>query len=193
MADKAELPTHLFEEPQSWETWLGENGTVSKGVWLKMAKKDSGCVSITYAEALDIALCYGWIDSQKAAFDAQYWVQRFTPRGPKSIWSKINCEHIARLTAAGKMQAEGLRQVELAQRDGRWDAAYASQRNATVPEDFQQELDKNPAALEFFATLKSANRYAILFRIETAKKAETRAARIQTFIAMLTRHEKLHP
>lgn len=187
------LPTLPFESQQSWESWLNEHHASARGVWLKIAKKEADIASVSYAEALDVALCYGWIDGQKAAFDAQFWLQKFTPRGPKSIWSKINCDKAEALMADGRMQSAGLRQVDLAKADGRWNAAYASQRTIDIPDDFQRELDANPQAQAFFNTLNSANRYAILFRIQTAKKPETRAERIRKFIAMLVRGEKIHP
>jgi uncharacterized protein YdeI (YjbR/CyaY-like superfamily) len=187
------LPTLPFESQQSWETWLQEHHTASKGIWLKIAKKESSIPSISYAEALDAALCYGWIDGQKAAFDEHYWLQKFTPRGPKSGWSKINCDKADALIAAGRVQPAGLRQIEMAKADGRWEAAYESQRTISVPDDLQRELDGNPQAKAFFGTLNSANRYAILYRIQTAKKPETRAARISKFIDMLARGEKIHP
>ncbi len=193
MSNTETLPILPFETPSAWEAWLREQHAAARGVWLKLAKKEAGIPSISYAEALDVALCYGWIDGQKAAFDAQFWLQKFTPRGSKSIWSKINCDKATALIAAGAMQPAGLRQVELARADGRWDAAYASQRTITVPDDLQRELDQHPQAQAFFSTLNSANRYAILFRIQTAKKPETRAARIRTFIEMLARGEKIHP
>jgi len=142
---------------------------------------------------LEGALCFGWIDGQKAAFDEQYWLQKFTPRRPKSIWSQINCDKATALIESGRIQPSGLRQVELAKADGRWNAAYASQSKATVPDDLQDALDRNPQARDFFLTLNSVNRYAILFRIQTAKKAETRAARIQIFVDMLAKGEKPHP
>ena len=193
MSNADTLPTLSFETPQSWETWLQENHTTSKGLWLKIAKKETGILSVSYAEALDVALCYGWIDGQKAAGDNQFWLQKFTPRGPKSIWSKINCDKADALIAAGRMQPAGLRQVELARADGRWAAAYESQRTIGIPDDFQRALDQNPQAQAFFSTLNRANRYAILYRIQTAKKPETRAERIQKFIEMLARGEKIHP
>jgi uncharacterized protein YdeI (YjbR/CyaY-like superfamily) len=182
-----------FETQHDWETWLKEHHTDTKGIWLKLAKKAAGTPSVSYAEALDIALCYGWIDGQKASFDDKYWLQKFTPRGAKSIWSKVNCDKATALIADGRMQPAGLRQVELARSDGRWEAAYESQSKITIPDDFQRELDKNPRAKEFFSTLDSANRYAVLFRIQTAKKPETRSARIQKFIEMLSQHQKIHP
>ena len=187
------LPTLLFETSKAWESWLDEHSTATKGTWLKIAKKDAGISSLSYAEALESALCYGWIDGQKAAFDQQYWLQKFTPRGPRSIWSKINCEKAEALIAAGRMQPEGLRQVERAKADGRWDAAYHSQSTITVPDDLQRELDNNSQAQQFFNSLNSQNRYAILFRIQTAKKPETRAARIQKFMEMLSKQERIYP
>lgn len=192
MKDTKNLPIISFATPQDWEAWLQEHHIGSEGIWLKIAKKETGISSVSYAEALEGALCYGWIDGQKASFDEQFWLQKFTPRRPKSMWSKVNCEKATALIAEGRMQPEGLRQVQLAQADGRWDQAYASQSKVTIPEDFQSELDKNPEAREFFQTLNSANRYAVLYRIHTAKKAETRAARIQKLIAMLARQEKIH-
>ena len=182
-----------FESQQSWEAWLAEHYQDSPGIWLKIAKKDSGIPTVTYAEALDSALCYGWIDGQKDAFDNQYWLQKFTPRGAKSKWSQINRDKAEALIAARRMQPAGLRQIEQAKADGRWDAAYPAQSKMTVPEDFQSELDKNPAASEFFAALDRGNRFAILYRLHDAKKPETRAARIRKFIEMLEKKEKLYP
>jgi len=182
-----------FETQHDWEAWLKEHHTDTKGIWLKLAKKAAGAPSVSYAEALDSALCYGWIDGQKASFDDQYWLQKFTPRGAKSIWSKVNCDKATALIADGRMQLAGLRQVELAKSDGRWETAYESQSKITIPDDFQRELDQNQRAKEFFSTLDSANRYAVLFRIQTAKKPQTRSARIQKFIEMLSQHQKLHP
>ncbi|MBO0796303.1 MAG: YdeI/OmpD-associated family protein [Ktedonobacteraceae bacterium] len=193
MKNTEDLPIIAFETWQNWEVWLKEHHTGTKGVWLKIAKKETGISSVSYAEALDSAICYGWIDGQKASLDDRYWLQKFTPRRSKSIWSKVNCDKATALIAEGRMQPEGLRQVELAKADGRWDQAYASQGKATIPEDLQSELDKNPQAQAFFNTLDSRNRYAILFRIQTAKKAETRSARIQKFIAMLSKQEKIYP
>jgi uncharacterized protein YdeI (YjbR/CyaY-like superfamily) len=186
-------PTVLFDSQASWEAWLAQHYVDSKGVWLKVAKKETGIPSVNYAEALESALCYGWIDGQKAALDGQYWLQKFTPRGRTSGWSKVNCQKAEALIAAGRMQPAGLRQVEAAKADGRWDAAYASQRTIGVPEDLQVELDKHPAARAFFDTLDSANRYAVLYRVTTAKRLETRAARIAKMVEMLERSEKLHP
>jgi uncharacterized protein YdeI (YjbR/CyaY-like superfamily) len=190
---RQDLPILLFAQPNDWRAWLHEHHASSTGVWLRLAKKASALTSQSYAEALDVALCYGWIDGQKNSYDEDSWLQKFTPRGAKSVWSKINREKVAALTASGQIQPSGLRAVELAKQDGRWDAAYDSQSNATVPEDFQAALDASPQAKSFFATLNSVNRYAILFRIQTAKKAETRLKRIEQFIGMLERNEKLYP
>jgi uncharacterized protein YdeI (YjbR/CyaY-like superfamily) len=182
-----------FETQQDWEVWLNENHAETKGIWLKIAKKEARTLSVSYTEALDSALCYGWIDGQKAAFDDKYWLQKFTPRTAKSIWSKVNCGKAEALIAEGRMQSAGLQQVELAKADGRWERAYESQSKITIPDDFQRELDKNPQAKEFFNTLDSANRYAFLFRIYAAKKPETRSAKIQKFVEMLHQQQKLHP
>jgi uncharacterized protein YdeI (YjbR/CyaY-like superfamily) len=193
MKNTENLPIMSFETQQNWEAWLKEHHADSKGLWLKIAKKDTGIPSVSYAEALESALCYGWIDGQKASFDDTYWLQKFTPRGPKSMWSQVNCDKVTVLMASGRMQPAGIRQVELARADGRWEAAYEPQSKITIPEDFQRELDNNQEAKEFFSTLNSVNRYAILFRIQTAKKPETRSARIQKFIEMLAKNEKIHP
>ncbi|MBV9256770.1 MAG: YdeI/OmpD-associated family protein, partial [Ktedonobacteraceae bacterium] len=191
MKNIEELPIISFETQQDWETWLKEHLTEAKGIWLKIAKKETNVTSISYAQALESALCYGWIDGQKASFDAQYWLQKFTPRRSRSIWSKVNCDKVATLIAEGRMQPEGLRQVELAKADGRWDSAYEGQSKISVPDDLRNELDKNPQARDFFNSLDSKNRYAILFRIQTARKAETRSARIQKFVEMLAKNEKI--
>ena len=187
------MPIVLFEAQEAWAAWLEENHASSPGLWLRLAKKAAGLESVSYAEALEVALCYGWIDGQKRSYDESSWLQKFTPRRPKSIWSKINREKAEALIASGRMKAAGREAVESAKQDGRWDAAYDSPSNATVPDDFQAELDKNAEAKAFFATLNSTNRYAILFRIQTAKKAETRARRIEQFISMLEKKEKLYP
>ena len=176
-----------------WKDWLASRHESSAGLWLKLAKKDSGIRSVTYEEALDVALCYGWIDGQKKGMDDKYWLQKFTPRGPKSIWSKINVEKAERLIASGKMQPSGLKAIAAAKADGRWARAYDSQKSISTPPDFQAALDRNKKAKTFFATLNSVNRYAFLFRIQTAKKSETRAKRIQQFVLMLEKSEKLHP
>ena len=190
MAD--DLPIHLFAVPAELEAWLEGNHADSQGIWLKIAKKGSGVAGVTYAEALELALCFGWIDSQKRGFDEEHFLQRFTPRRPRGKWSRINREKAEALIAAGAMRPSGLAEVEAAKADGRWDAAYAGQRTAEVPDDLQRELDRNEAAREFFAKLDSANRYAILYRLEDAKRPETRERRLRKFIAMLERGEKIH-
>lgn len=187
------VSTLSCETKAAWATWLAKNHRASEGVWLRLAKKAAGTPSVTYAEAIDVALCYGWIDGQKQADNEHFWLQRFTPRSARSIWSKINRDKATKLMANGQMKAAGLKEIELAKNDGRWDAAYDSARTAEVPIDFQAALDRNAKAKAFFATLNSSNRYAILFRIQTAKKIETRESRIQKFVQMLENHEKLHP
>lgn len=189
----SELPVILCQQPQDWADWLDRHHDTSAGVWLRLAKKASGQQSISYHEAVEEALCYGWIDSQSKRHDDQWWLQKFTPRGPKSVWSKVNREKVERLIASGHMKPAGLRAVEAAKQDGRWAAAYDAPSTASVPADFQTELDKNPVAKDFFATLDSRNRYAILYRLQTAKKAETRARRTQQFIDMLANKEKIYP
>jgi uncharacterized protein YdeI (YjbR/CyaY-like superfamily) len=188
-----ELPILLFETQAAWAVWLAENHATMPGLWLRLAKKAADLNSISYREALEEALCYGWIDGQKKSYDDQSWLQKFTPRGPRSIWSKINREKAEQLIESGRMRAAGLATIERARQNGNWDAAYDSATTATVPADLQAELDKNPEAAAFFATLNGTNRYAILFRIQTAKKVATRAKRIQQFIKMLARGEKLYP
>jgi uncharacterized protein YdeI (YjbR/CyaY-like superfamily) len=193
MDPKQDLPIISFASREDWEEWLHAQHATARGLWLKLAKKGSGIDSVTYDEALQSALCYGWIDGQKRSFDERYWLQRFTPRGPRSKWSKTNRDKATELLAQDRMQPAGLEQVLKAQQDGRWDTAYEGQRTATVPDDLQRELDGNPEAKAFFATLDSANRYAILYRLQDAKKPETRARRLAKYIAMLSEHEKLHP
>src|SRR5688572_1175411 len=187
-----DLPTLPFATKNKWADWLARHHGKSAGAWLKLAKKDSGIPSVTYGEALEVALCYGWIDGQKKGFDDKYWLQKFTPRGRKSIWSKINTVKVEKLIKSGEMKPAGLKAVEAAKQDGRWDAAYESQKNISVPDDFQAALDKNAKAQAFFATLNSVNRYAVLFRIHNAKKSETRSKRIRQFVEMLERGEKLY-
>jgi uncharacterized protein YdeI (YjbR/CyaY-like superfamily) len=188
-----DLPVMLFEHQKDWEAWLDQNHAASSGLWLRLAKKASGLNSVSYAEAVEVALCYGWIDGQTKSYDESSWLQKFTPRGAKSIWSKINREKAQKLIESGQMKPAGLKAIEAAKQDGRWEAAYDSPSRAIVPSDFQAELDKNAQAKAFFATLNSTNRYAILHRIQTAKKAETRTKRIEQFIRMLEKHEKLYP
>jgi uncharacterized protein YdeI (YjbR/CyaY-like superfamily) len=190
MAD--DLPIRLFTGPEHFSAWLQENHDSSDGLWLKIAKKGSGERSVTYAEALELALCYGWIDSQKQSLDETHFLQRFTPRRPRGRWSRINREKAEALIEAGKMRLPGLAEVEAAKADGRWDAAYEGQRTAAVPPDLQRELDANPAAAKFFGSLDGANRYAIIYRLEEAKKAETRQRRLRKFVGMLERGERVH-
>lgn len=191
-APAPELPIILFDDQAAWAAWLDEHHAESPGVWMRLAKKGAPYTSVSYAEALDVALCYGWIDSQKKTFDEHSFLQKFGPRGARSIWSKVNREKVHALTEAGRMKQAGIRAVESARADGRWDAAYDPASTATVPDDLQAALDANPKAKEFFATLNGANRYAILFRVQTAKKPETRAKRIATLVEMLERNEKIH-
>jgi uncharacterized protein YdeI (YjbR/CyaY-like superfamily) len=190
--EKQGLPILPFASQRKWEEWLEKNHKTSKGLWLKLAKKGTEIDSVTYAEALDVALCYGWIDGQKGSFDDTYWLQKFTPRTPRSKWSKVNRDKVTALVKDKRMKPAGLAAVEQAKADGRWDAAYDSQSKAFIPEDLQKEFDKNPAAAEFFATLDSANRYAVLYRVQDAKKPETRARRIEKLVGMLERGEKIH-
>lgn len=185
MTEPIELPTLPFETKKKFADWLAKQHDKSSGVWVKLAKKGAGIPSVTYQEALDVALCYGWIDGQRGSFDEKYFLQKFTPRRPKSIWSKINTEKVERLIASGEMKPAGLKAVESAKRDGRWDAAYASSKNISVPADFQSALERNSKAKTFFESLTSGKRYSFLFRIETAKKAETREKRIRQFVEML--------
>ena len=193
MTAKPDLPIVPFVSREAWETWLEEHHASSDGLWLKIAKKGSGIETVTFAEALDAALCYGWIDSQRGGFDGRFFLQRFTPRKPRSKWSQVNREKVAKLVEAGRMKPAGLREVERAKADGRWEAAYEPQSTATVPDDLRLELEKNEEAREFFQTLNSTNRYAILHRIQDAKKPETRARRIAKYVAMLANREKLYP
>jgi len=188
----SELPIALFASPGELEAWLEANHGDSPGLWLKIAKKGYGVASVSYAEALELALCFGWIDSQKRGCDEIFFLQRFTPRRPRGKWSQINREAAEGLIAAGRMRPAGLAEVEAAKADGRWQAAYAGQRAAQVPDDLQRELDANPAAREFFAGLDSANRYAIVYRLNDARKPETRERRLRKFITMLERGEKIH-
>jgi uncharacterized protein YdeI (YjbR/CyaY-like superfamily) len=187
-----DLPTLEFADRSEWELWLEQNHESSAGVWLKLARKGSGAATLTYADALEEALCCGWIDGQKAPFDETFWLQRFTPRGPRSKWSQVNRRKATDLIERGRMRPAGAAQVDAAKRDGRWDAAYASQRTVTVPDDFRQALDANPKANEFFATLKSSERYSVLYRIYDAKRPETRARRIRDYVAMLADHKTIH-
>jgi uncharacterized protein YdeI (YjbR/CyaY-like superfamily) len=189
----AELETRAFASAEEWEAWLRDHHDTVPGIWIRFAKKGSGVPTVTYLEALHAALCFGWIDGQARSLDDAAYVQRFTPRRARSIWSKRNRDFATALIEAGRMQPAGLREVERAKADGRWDAAYDAPSTATVPEDLQRALDASPAAAEFFATLNSQNRYAILHRVQTAKRQETRARRIEKFVAMLEAGETLYP
>jgi uncharacterized protein YdeI (YjbR/CyaY-like superfamily) len=189
----SDLPTIAFRTQAAFEEWLEAEHASAPGLWVKFAKKGSGVESVTYPEARDSALCFGWIDGQAASLDETYWLQRFTPRRPRSRWSRINRERVAELTAAGRMRPAGLAEVERAKADGRWEQAYASPGSAVVPEDLRAALDADPVAAEAFAGLDGRNRYAILYRIGDAKRPQTRAARIEKFVGMLRRGEKLHP
>lgn len=190
MAD--ELPILPFASAAAWEAWLEAEHASALGVWVQIAKKDTGIATVTYAEALDVALCFGWIDGQKARHDERYFRQRFTPRRRGSKWSRTNTEHVARLAREGRMRPAGLAEVEAAKADGRWEAAYEAASRATVPDDLRSALDANPAAAAFFATLRGANRYAILYRIQNVKRAETRARKIAQYVEQLARGETLH-
>lgn len=192
-AMKEDYPLREFRTARSFETWLAKNHAKAPGIRVKFAKKSSGLKSITFAEALDIALCYGWIDGQGKGLDEQWYSNRFTPRRARSTWSKVNRENVARLIAEGRMQPAGQAEIDRAKADGRWDAAYDPPSTATVPDDLAAALKKQPKAKRFFETLNSQNRYAVLHRIQTAKKPETRAKRIATFVDMLAKGEKIYP
>lgn len=191
VVQKDELPIKPFKTAEAFEKWLMANVDAA-GIWLKIAKKDSGIATVTYAEALEVALCHGWIDGQKKGFDQEFFLQRFTPRRPRSLWSKINIGHVERLISAGRMQDRGLREVEAAKADGRWDAAYHSSSAMEVPAELAAALKKNRKAQAFFDALDKTNRYAFCWRVHTAKKPETRLARAEKFVEMLARGEKIH-
>lgn len=175
-----------------WHKWLADNFNTSTGAWLKLAKKASGLPTVAHDEILDLALCYGWIDAIRKGYDDQYFLQKFTPRRPKGTWSKRNVDSIARLTRAGRMQPSGIAEVERAQADGRWDAAYDSQANMTIPDDFLAAVQKNPQAYATYKTLNRTNLFAIMFRLQTAKKPETRQRRFDKILDMLERGEKFY-
>jgi uncharacterized protein YdeI (YjbR/CyaY-like superfamily) len=188
-----EEPQIAFASATAWLAWLEVEHDRASGVWLKIAKKGTPVPTISYAEALDAALCFGWIDAQTRSLDEHYWLKRFTPRRPGSKWSKINTEKATALIAADRMQPAGLREVDSARADGRWAAAYAGQRTIEVPDDLRLALAAEPAAAAFFATISSINRYAILYRISTVKRAETRARKIAQYVQMLADHKTIHP
>ena len=185
-------PILAFASPEAFEAWLEREHATSDGVWLRFAKKGSGVTSVAYADAVEVGLCYGWIDSQALSLDERFYLQKFTPRRARSKWSRVNRDKVEELARQGRMKPAGLAQVELAKEDGRWEAAYASPANAEVPEDLQNALDANPKAAEFFATLNKSNRFAILYQLQDAKKPETRTRRLEKFVAMLERGEKLY-
>jgi len=187
-----DLPLLEFASAEAFATWL-EGQPEAAGAWLKMAKKGAPRLTISYAEALEVAICFGWIDGQKGAIDEHFWRQRFTPRSAASRWSKINTDKAEALITAGRMRPAGLREVERARADGRWDRAYAGQAAIEVPDDLLSALAANDAAREFFATISRVNRYAILYRITSVKKPETRARKIAQYVAMLAAGETIHP
>ena len=193
MTPVSDYPIVLFADRTAFRAWLSAHHASQPGLWLRIAKAASPLQSVTYAEALDLALCFGWIDGQKRRHDADSFLQKFTPRRQRSAWSKRNREHVERLIAAGEMHPAGLAAVAAAKADGRWDRAYDSPGTVTVPDDLQAALDEHPEARAFFGTLTGTNRYAILYRIQTAVKPETRARRIAEFVAMLQRKEKFNP
>jgi uncharacterized protein YdeI (YjbR/CyaY-like superfamily) len=190
---KRDLPVMAFASREAWDAWLSAQSVGAKGLWLKIAKKSSGVKTISRDEAVDAALCHGWIDGQLDRFDSTYWLIRFTPRTSTSVWSEKNRVRALELVEEGRMRPAGLRQIECAQKDGRWQRAYASPSKAEVPDDLAAALAKNRKARAFFETLNRQNRYAILYRIHTAKKPETRAARIEKFVAMLASGETIYP
>jgi uncharacterized protein YdeI (YjbR/CyaY-like superfamily) len=181
-----------FASATDWEEWLQENHSEADGVWVKIAKRNAGIESVRYPDVLDSAICFGWIDARREALDERFFLQRFTPRRPRSRWSRINRDKAERLIADGRMRPAGLAEVERAKADGRWEAAYEGQRSASVPEDLRRELDSRPRAKAFFDELNSQNRYAILYRLQEAKKPETRARRLASFVAMLEAGETIH-
>jgi len=192
MTDHKGLPVLEFQTRTDWDGWLARHGAASVGVWLKFAKKAASALSVGKPEAIETALAHGWIDGQLDRFDDHFWLVRFTPRGPRSKWSQINRKTAEKLVAEARMAPAGLAAVESAKADGRWEAAYAPQSRAEIPDDLQAALDREPVARAFFATLKGANRYAVLYRIHDAKTAKTRAARVDKFVAMLARGETIH-
>jgi uncharacterized protein YdeI (YjbR/CyaY-like superfamily) len=194
MANKDDQQPRLtFRKQAEWDKWLRKHHATSPGIWVQFAKQSAEIPTITHAEALETALCHGWIDGQARKLDDDYWLQKFCPRKANGIWSQINRAKALKLIEEGRMRPAGLAAIEHAKSNGRWEAAYEPPRTATVPDDLRVALDENPKAAAFFKTLNSQNRYAILFRVQTAKKAETRIARIRKFVQMLERHEKIHP
>lgn len=181
-----------FSSVKEWENWLEKNHVISNGIWLRFYKKNSGMITLTYADILDAALCYGWIDAQTKSYDDKSWLVKFTPRKPKSVWSKRNVENVERLIKLGKMTPTGLAKVKAAKADGRWEKAYESQAKMQMHEDFLKEVKKNKKAYKFFQTLNKTNQYAIYWRLQTAKRPETREKRLKQFIEMLTNEKKIY-
>lgn len=190
---KNDQPVVVIPDAAAWEDWLDAHHVDQRGVWLKLAKKGAAATTVTYAEAVDGALCFGWIDSQSSSYDEQYWLQRFTPRGPRSRWSQVNQGKVAALIEAGRMRPPGQAAIDAAKANGRWEAAYAPPSTAAVPSDLKAALDADPAAAQSWASLDKTNRYAVLLRIHDARKPETRARRIRTFVEMLRSGEKIYP
>ena len=181
-----------FDDARTWEAWLATHHQKQEGIWVKIAKKSSGIPSVSHMEALDVALCYGWIDGQGKPYDEAYYLRKFTPRRPKSLWSGVNVKKVEALIEAGRMRQPGLKEIEAAKADGRWNLAYESQKNATVPPDFTAALDQTQRAKSFFESLNKTDRYAFIWRITTAKNPEMRRSRIQKFVAMLEEGKKFH-
>src|SRR5688572_19654840 len=189
---KDNLPILFFKTAKEWEKWIAKNFASSKGVWLRFYKKASGIPSVSYPEAVEVSLCYGWIDGQANKYDENSYLQRFTPRRPKSIWAKKNIERVTRLIAAGKMKPAGLKEIEAAKADGRWKMAYDSPETMEIPDDFLKALSKNPKAKKFFGTLNKTNIYSITGRLQTAKKPVTREKRMKSILEMLSKNQKFH-
>lgn len=191
LVGKDGLSVVLFETMEMWAAWLDQNAGTT-GIWVRLAKKNSGVKSIDYFQALEVALCYGWIDGIKKTWDNVSWIQRFTPRKPASKWSKINKEKVLKLIEDGKMKPSGLAVIEISKKKGTWDNAYESQKNTRIPDDLQAELDENPEIAEFFNSLKSVNRYAIIYRLQTSRTPELRAKKLAQFVEMLNKKEKIY-
>lgn len=190
--ESLDKPLHFFASQKAWCIWLGKNHDVSDGIWLRIFKKATGKETVTYAEALDEALCYGWIDGQKKTYDAESFLQKFTPRRSRSMWSKRNREHVDRLIKAKRMTTAGQAEIDAAKKDGRWEQAYDAPSTMVIPEDFIKMLKKDKKAYEFFITLNKANTYALAWRLQTAKKPETRLKRMELFLTMMKEGRKLH-
>ena len=190
---KTELPIISFTSQEAWRKWLEENHAISNGIWLQIYKKGSGVPTVVYAEGLDEALCFGWIDGQLKRGDENFYLQRFTPRRPRSTWSKRNIGHVARLEMEGKMKASGWKVIEEAKADGRWENAYDSQSNMNTPDNLLEEISENQKSLEFFESLNKVNKYAILWRIQSANNPEIKAKRMKIILEMLAKGEMFHP